>query len=545
MHVHTLKFRLIALGALLIVLGVLVRSVAVLPFVQGMWRDLVMAQQSSIATYIAKDIEGSVQARRTLIGKLAAAVPVSLLEDRQALGAWLTERQHFTALFDDSLVALPPHGQGILASTPAWSGSEGQDFFGSQWFQDALVAGEPVISKPLRAVHGGGPIIIMAAPIMDGQGRVAAVLAGASKLDAPGFLHAMQENRLGDTGSFLLISPADKVFVSASDPAMVLAPVPDPGINVLHDRAMAGYRGVGVTVNAKGVEEVSAMESVPGTGWFVVARIPTAEAFRPIGALHELIFFSSVLVLAAVIGLLLLMLPRILRPLADAAKAMRDMADGHRPMQPLPVPREDEVGQLMRGFNALVVRLQEQETELKKSEACMAYLAHHDSLTGMYNRQMFEERLQQALVQGGEDGMRFALLFCDLDRFKPINDEFGHEMGDVVLVQAASRLTESCRHSDMAARLGGDEFVVLLTDLTDARRDALAIAEKCREKIAAPYPVGDKVFTLTVSIGITLYQGSAVSASQLMSQADIAMYRAKRAGKNQIRFFDDPGGSGV
>lgn len=545
MHVHTLKFRLIALGGVLIILGVLVRSVVVLPFVQGLWRDQVMAQQSSIATYIAKDIEGSVQARRTLIGKIAEAVPMSLLSEREALSAWLTERQHFTALFDDSLVALPAHGRGVLASTPAWSGSDSQDFSEEQWFQDALVAGEPVMSKPLRAANGGDPIIIMAAPMMDAQGRVAAVLAGASRLDAPGFLLAMQENRLGATGSFLLISPADNVFVSASDPSMVLASVPAPGINVLHDRAMAGYRGVGVTVNAKGVEEVSAMEGVPGTGWFVVARIPTAEAFRPIGALHELIFFSSVLVLAGVIGLLLLVLPRILRPLADAAKAMRDMADGHRPMQPLPVPREDEVGNLMRGFNALVVRLQEQEAELKKSEARMAYLAHHDSLTGMYNRQMFEEQLQRALVHGTEHGMRFALLFCDLDCFKPINDEFGHEMGDAVLVQAASRLTDSCRRSDTAARLGGDEFVVLLTNLADAPRDARAIAEKCREKIAAPYPVGDKVFTLTVSIGIALYQGSAVSASQLMSQADIAMYRAKRAGKNQIRFFHETGGGGV
>jgi diguanylate cyclase (GGDEF)-like protein len=541
MNVHTLKFRLIALGGMLIIVGVLVRSVVVLPFVQTLWRELVMAQQSSIATYIARDIEESVDARRTLIKKLADAVPVSLLQQPTALAAWLADRQHYTGLFDDSLLALPSHGVGVLASTSAWSGSVSPDFPQEQWFQDVLLSREPVISKPLRAAIGGGPIIIMAAPILDTEGRVTAILAGVSRLDAPGFLQALQVNRLGKTGGFLLISPADKVFVSASDPSMVLAPVPAPGINLLHDRAMAGYRGVGITVNAKGVEEVSAMESVRGTGWFVVARIPTAEAFRPLSAMHELIFFSSLLVLVVVIGLLLLVLPRILRPLADAAKAMRDMAEGRRSMQALPVPREDEVGNLMRGFNALVVRLQEQEAELKESEACMAFLAHHDSLTGMYNRQMLEERLQHALAQAAEHGTRFALLFCDLDRFKPINDEFGHGVGDAVLIQAASRLSESCRRTDTAARLGGDEFVVLLTDLADARHDAQAIAEKCREKIAAPYLVGDKAFTLTVSIGVALYQGAGVSASQLMSQADIAMYQAKRAGKNQIRFFSDGG----
>lgn len=539
MNFQSMKFRFIGLSIALIAASVVLRLVVALPFVQEQLRELVAAQQLSIASYIAHDIDHSIVARRELIGELAGALPPALLRQREALAAWLEERQRLNPLFNSGLMVIRPDGYGMLAGYPMAAGREKLTFFDREWFQAALTADAPVMSAPQRGRASGDPIIIMAVPVRDAGKRVVAVLVGIAALNAPGFLDRLQENRLGATGGFLLISPADKLFVGASDPSMILKSTPLPGINLLHDRAMAGYRGTGVTINARGVEELSAMASVPSTGWFVVARMPTAEAFRLIEVLRGFVLKSGVLALAGILAVLLFLLPRILRPLTDAAHAMRQMADGKLDLAPLPVRRKDEVGSLVLGFNYLVARLREKEAALKASEVRMEFMAHHDSLTGLYNRTMLEDRLQQALARAERNGSRFALLFCDLDGFKPINDEYGHAIGDAVLIQVAARLSKGRRRIDTVARLGGDEFVILLTDLNNARGDAESLAQQYLKAISAPCDVDGRTFALSVSIGIALYQNASASSSQLLSQADIAMYQAKRTGRNRVCFFEE------
>src|SRR3546814_9130138 len=124
---------------------------------------------------------------------------------------------------------------------------------------------------------------------------------------------------------------------------------------------------------------------------------------------------------------------------------MREMADGKRPLEALPVARDDEVGGLVRGFNYLLAKLRSNEVMLKEREERLSFLAHHDSLTGLYNRQMLESRLKYTLDMAKRNDWGFALLFCDLDYFKPINDEFGHAVGDTVLTQVAQRFLERRR----------------------------------------------------------------------------------------------------
>jgi diguanylate cyclase (GGDEF)-like protein len=385
----------------------------------------------------------------------------------------------------------------------------------------------------------GNPLIIFAAPVRDTAGGVVAVLAGVAFLNAPGFLDRLQETRLGATGGFLLISPADRLFVASSDPVMTLTPTPQPGVNLLHDRAMSGYRGNGITVNAKGVEELSAIVTVPSTDWFMVARISTEEAFRPIKALRDFMFKASAAFLIVILTILLIALPRILRPLTGAAHAIRDMADGKSALAPLPVVREDEVGELVKGFNFLVHKLRNEEAAREASEARLKFMAHHDSLTGLYNRAMLEDRLEQALARMERDGSQIALLFCDLDGFKAINDQCGHHAGDAVLRQVASRLAEGRRRVDTVARLGGDEFVILLTGLKDARAAANIVAQQCLAAFSEPFEFEEKTLTLGISIGIAPHAGPVVTSSYLIAQADIAMYQAKRKGKGKLFFMEE------
>ncbi|MDB5992380.1 MAG: Sensory box/GGDEF family protein [Herbaspirillum sp.] len=537
---HSIKFRLIGLGVTLVIFGVIIRLCFALPFAQKLLGDLIETQQISIATYVARDIDNSIVARRALISELGATLRPALLQQPENLARWVRERQRINTLFN-RLVILRPDGKGVFARYPEIEQPPSVDYSKSDWFQTILQANTdtPVMSKPHRGIVDGQPLLIMAVPVRDSDRHVIAILAGIVTLNTTGFLDLLQDMHLGATGGFLLISPADKLFVGSSDPSMILTRTPPTGVNLLHDRAMAGYRGSGITINAFGIEELSTMVSVPSTGWFVVARMPTAEAFHPIAATRSYVVISTVVFMAGLIAVLLTLLPRILGPLTDMAQSMREMADGKRQLAPLPIVRHDEVGDLVMGFNYLLVRLQEKENALKESEARLTFMAHHDPLTGLYNRSMLEEHIEQAVAHSERNGSHFALLFCDLDGFKSINDQYGHKAGDAVLCEVATRLLDGRRRTDTVARFGGDEFIILLADLTDARITTLSIAQQLLNAVAKPFHIDGQTFSIGTSIGISLSSDAGTSPSQLISRADIAMYRAKREGKNGVCIFDE------
>lgn len=539
MRLQSLKSKFMILGVALMVIAVGFRLFFALPFAQEQLRELVEAQQLSIANYIARDIDNSLALRRDLMTEMARQLPSALLARPAELGTWITDRQRLNPVFQNGYLVIRPDGS-TLAELPPMAGRDKLQYADSEWFVAVLATGKTVISKPMRGRLTGRPIMIMAAPVRDAGQKVVAVLAAAMQLSAPGLLDRLQEHRLGDTGGFLLISPQDKVFVGASDASMVMRPTPMPGVNALHDRAMGGYRGTGITVNARGIEEISAIASIPTAGWFVVVRMPTEEAFRPVHALRDFLLKSSGIMMVLLLTVLMVSLPHLLRPLTDTARAMREMADGKRELEPLPVRRRDEMGDLVLGFNYLVARLREKDAALRASEAHMAFIAHHDALTGLFNRNMLEDRLQQAIARSERDERHFALLFVDLDHFKPINDQYGHGVGDAVLVDVAARLSNGRRRVDTVARHGGDEFVILLTDLDDARSDADSVARHYLQVLSEPFIVDEHRFHISASIGIALYTGEPLAGSQLMSRADVAMYQAKRSGKNMLCFFGDP-----
>jgi len=180
-------------------------------------------------------------------------------------------------------------------------------------------------------------------------------------------------------------------------------------------------------------------------------------------------------------------------------------------------------------------------TDSKLSQEAIAHLAFHDSLTGLPNRRLLTERLQSALVQCKRQAQHCALMFLDLDRFKHINDHFGHETGDLLLQQVAQRLMQNVRAVDTVARLGGDEFVVLLQTLStneaDARVHAAAVAYKLLSALGEPYALQGTLHSATPSIGITVFDAHAPSHQEILRQADTAMYAAKAKGRNTLEFF--------
>lgn len=169
-------------------------------------------------------------------------------------------------------------------------------------------------------------------------------------------------------------------------------------------------------------------------------------------------------------------------------------------------------------------------TERKRQEDAVWHQANFDTLTGLPNRQLLEDRLGRVLTQAGRRQALVGVLFIDLDRFKPVNDLYGHGAGDDVLCQVAQRLLHSLREEDTVARIGGDEFVAVLSDLVESDA-ASRTAEKLIAAVAAPYVVGVHRVEISCSIGIAIYPRDAVDGARLIQHADTAMYRAKQKGR--------------
>ena len=175
-------------------------------------------------------------------------------------------------------------------------------------------------------------------------------------------------------------------------------------------------------------------------------------------------------------------------------------------------------------------------TERKRIEEVISFHAFHDQLTGLPNRRLFKDHLELALIQAGRRQDRVAVMFIDLDRFKLVNDTYGHIEGDELLRNCAQRIRDCVRAGDTVARQGGDEFTVLLPELSQSA-DALVIADKISAELRLPFLVGEREFFVTASIGIAVFPEDGEGAEQLLHNADTAMYEVKAKGKNAARVF--------
>ena len=175
------------------------------------------------------------------------------------------------------------------------------------------------------------------------------------------------------------------------------------------------------------------------------------------------------------------------------------------------------------------------DAERRRADEIILRMAHFDNLTGLPNRTLFEDRLRLALFRAQRSGGTVALMFLDLDGFKAVNDRLGHAAGDSVLSEAAQRMTASLRSVDTAARLGGDEFTIVLEQIKQ-EQDVEMVAQRLLDQLSRPYVVAGTEAKLSASAGVSLFPRDSMTASELLSLADAAMYRAKRAGKNQVMF---------
>jgi len=176
-------------------------------------------------------------------------------------------------------------------------------------------------------------------------------------------------------------------------------------------------------------------------------------------------------------------------------------------------------------------------TERKLHADRLTHMAHHDSLTNLPNRILFFERVAQGIHLARRNRAQLALMYIDLDKFKPINDTYGHAVGDAILLHSARRMTEALRAADTVGRIGGDEFVALLQDIGNLD-NAAALANKIRAAMNEPFHIEERTYRLSVSIGVAVFPEHGNDELSLAQSADMAMYRAKASGRNAIQMYD-------
>ncbi|GEM_PF-3034219 len=304
-------------------------------------------------------------------------------------------------------------------------------------------------------------------------------------------------------------------------------PVPETVLAAVAGRTGAPLGGEGVS----GHEVFAQAVAVPDTTWVVMAEEDRSAVLAPLGSIRNAVIAAAAL--AAALGVLLSWL--LGRQLARRLSRIREAADaiGEGDLSRRSGLRTgDEVGRLSETFDRMADTLASDVQRQRQVETQLAHQALHDSLTGLANRAKFMDRLQDALARSSRSGSPVAVLFCDLDNLKTVNDRMGHTAGDDLLIGISERFRRSVRPSDTVARFGGDEFVVLCSEMAEPE-DATVVAQRLCRALEEPFVISGQQVTTSASIGIAVGSGAASTPEELVQDADVAMYRAKEGGKGR------------
>ncbi len=340
-------------------------------------------QQFSTASYIAAEVNQGLHDRLKALEKVAALSVKAMQTGPAAMQTLIDERPILQEQFNGGITAYGPDGTAI-ADYPRSTGRIGINYMDFATIAAALKEGRATIDRPVIGRRLLVPVVRMAAPIRDAQGQVIGALAGVINLTKPSFLDRIPEKLVSTTGSYLLlISPPHQMIVSATDKSQIMATLPSPSNSSGFDRFMQGYEGSLVTNNLQGVDVLASAKSVPVAGWLVVLALPTAEAFAPILTMQRNLLLAALFLSALAGALSWWMLRRELAPMLVAADTLARQSASDKPPQLLPVARQDEIGQLIGGFNHLLETLNQRESSLRKLSLAVEQSSESIAITNL------------------------------------------------------------------------------------------------------------------------------------------------------------------
>jgi len=414
-----------------------------------------------------------------------------------------------------------------------------------------LAGGQIYLSKIIinheRGAHSGldKPTLQVATPVQTAQGRTLGLvvinvdlngLFGLLKADVPGDFRVFLTNEWGD---FLVHPDPSQTFGFDSGRRVLVQDTYERVSEIIQGKAESVVINADASDRQPG-ESVTAFVKL-AFGDVNARRFVILGLSQPLQNVLRETRYLGINTIQMVLGfsLLAILLSAIVSramtgPLNMMVRAAKRFSTDHAVAE-LPVRRNDEVGLLARSFKDMQTQINAHLSELYENQRDVDHLARHDTLTGLANRLMLYDRLEHAIAASQRTGRKIALIYIDLDRFKEINDTRGHAMGDKVLKAVSNRLKKMVREVDTVARLGGDEFVILFDSIDDPRLIA-PIAQKIIDGFRLPLQIDSEEYRIGVSLGISVYPQDGDNATELIGQADIAMYRAKKAGGDTFEF---------
>ena len=666
---HSLKTRIT-----LATLGVFLASLWSLSFyaTRSLQHDverLVSEQQLITAVLIAEQINLELTERLQALQDISRTLGAYDLSQKQHLQTYVDQRQDLLTLFNSRVFITDPRGD-TLASLPFLPEYIGVNFADRDYLITAIGKGQPSIGRPVMGRTARAPVVVMAAPILDRAGQISGALAGSISLEKQTFLDQIGKHNI-QQGSLTLVDRNSGLVVMSTERAQLMTDLSAGSNAFALAHFLNGKEGSARLNLPAGGDTLLAVRQIPVANWFVLVQTPIHMAFTPLESLQQRMLIVTLLFTLLAGGITWGLLRYQLAPLSETVTTLDQLSRAEHTPPPLPVVRNDEIGQLIAGFNRLLGTLHLRENALRASEShfrllterasdvvwqldhrlnilyispadeklrgikhadvvgrpfpemspeeerplivhafetlaqasakdetatfvfrqtCsngaqiwteilasadrqsdgsisgfhgitrniterrqmeekIRQLAFHDALTGLPNRRLMMDRLQQAIATCRRNQQQGALLFIDLDNFKPLNDRYGHTAGDLLLIEVAARLRSCLRETDSVARFGGDEFVVLLGAIDGHKDSAMSqverIADKIRDTLAAPYiltvvqddaPPRIVEHRCTASIGITLFDDTRDNPAELLRWADRAMYTAKEHGRNRLAF---------
>jgi PAS domain S-box-containing protein len=322
-------------------------------------------QQFSTVSMAADDVNREIEDRANALKVTAALVTSSMMDSPPVLQKYLEDRPVFQALFNSGIFVAGADGIAI-ASLPISAQRLGISYLDRDYFKAALKDGSTVVGDPVIGKKSKNPIFVMATPISNAQGKIIGALMGVTNLGIPNFLNYVTNVGYGKSGGFLIVARKPRQIVTATDKSRIMETLADTPIV---RRYLDGYEGSGVFVNSLGVTVLSSVKAIPAANWYLVASLPSAEAFEPIADLRQRMFWATIMLSVFACGFTWWLLRHQLFPVLATVEKLAIMADESVPLQPLPVPEHTEVGGLINGVNRVLKTLEQRESALVESEA--------------------------------------------------------------------------------------------------------------------------------------------------------------------------------
>lgn len=278
---NSLKTRIAAVAGLLFLAGICLISLFVTRILHDDMQAMLSKQQLTATSYIARDVDAKLTLRVDSLERVARNMPSQLFTNPPAMQNWLEDRKAIHTLFPVGLMVIPPDGGPTIGEAPRLE-SRPKSFADRDWFIGAKTSRQSFISRPLITRATGEPALVIAVPVADQQDGLLGIVAGVTPLTTPGFLNLILGARPGRNGSYQLVAPRDGLFVLTTNGESAVRPLPERGRDPILDAAVNGLRDSKILRNSEDQDELVSIVEVPRSGWLLIARQPSADAFEPV-----------------------------------------------------------------------------------------------------------------------------------------------------------------------------------------------------------------------------------------------------------------------